>query len=156
MNERGGVGAVNEERTAVHIAVAGVERNLFERRGVPLGYLFLPGTGREHLHKMCRRFPTSAHAFSCCSPFPDVSLEAGPVPRSPRHRRYYVYIFIANQKLQCSITMIRSIFLHRRVRTAPFDITDLRQDQKANIRAVVAVWHTRRSSLRSNTLPKIL
>jgi hypothetical protein len=34
----------SEERTAVHIAVEGVGKNL---REVPLGYLVLPGTKRE-------------------------------------------------------------------------------------------------------------
>ena len=63
MNERDGMGVANEERTAVLIAVAGVERNLFEEC---LRLSFLLGTRQEHLHKMCGRFPTSAHAFSCC------------------------------------------------------------------------------------------
>ena len=151
------MGLVSEERTAVHIAVAGVERSLFEHRGVPLGYLFLPGTRREHPHKMCRRFPTSARAFSCCWPLPDVSLDAGPVPRSPRHMmRLRVCIHHCNQKLRCSTTRIGSIFLHQKVRKAPFGITDSRQDQKAKIRALVAAWHTRYSTSRPDVWWKIL
>jgi hypothetical protein len=54
----------SKRRTAVRITGEGMGQNLFGGQEVPLGYLFLPDTRPEPLHKMCRTFQTSAHAFS--------------------------------------------------------------------------------------------
>jgi hypothetical protein len=82
MSEDDEVVSVGEERTAVRIGGEGVGQSQFEGRGVPPSYRFLLDIRRGHLHKMCRTFQTSAHAFSCSVPSlfgHALVLDAGPV-----------------------------------------------------------------------------